>query len=126
MDRLFEQTLVGKKYALFEKFVLALGILVYPLAELLVLNESIVRRQHHEGLHTQTWPLLASIQLRVVWIHFSLSILVLFRSSPLAPLPLLVYQQSEEVIGEGSRRESPRSFKTGATRKGNEVNIKRN
>ena len=54
-----------------------------------------------------------STPLGVVRMHLSLDILVLFRSSPLAPLPLLVCQKSEEVIGEGRRREGPRSIIAG-------------
>ena len=82
---------VGK---LLEKGVAVLSVAVDVLLELLVLDHDHVRRHHHQGPGALVGEL--------------------GRSVPLLLLPLLVEQETEELVGENGRAEVPGSVKAGA------------
>ena len=70
------------------------GILLNPLLELLVLNEGDVGGEHHEGL--------------------GLLVLILLRAVPLLPLPLLLNEEPEVVVGHDGGGEGPGAVIAGA------------
>ena len=77
-----------------EELVVGLGVALDVGLELLVLNEDHVGGQHHEGLGGL--------------------VLVLLGAVPLLPLPLLLDQQAEVVVGQDGGGESPGTSEAGA------------
>lgn len=74
--------------------IIILSILLHPRPEALILNQHIIRRQHHQRLGGL--------------------ILILRRPLPLLPLPRLLQQQRVEVVGQHRRAEGPRALEAGA------------
>jgi hypothetical protein len=104
-----------------EEEVIVLGILLDEWLELLVLDQSVVRGQHHQGLAgfvlvLITWLAGVGVACLDRKCDSATVIAYLLGTIPLLPLPGLLQQEAVVVVGEDGWRKGPRAIEAGSVR----------